>query len=153
VASPTEGAYENPNRMGGSEQRVIRAVCALTKRTGASVVQSSRRGGDRMARVELGRRTGSFAPGIAVDGKRLAFVSGCVANDAAGNLVGKGDVSAQTRQAFANMAAVLAEAGASLRDVVKITTFIVRMERYQEFSAVRAEVFEGQYPASSTVGV
>lgn len=106
-----------------------------------------------MARVELGKRTGSYALGIAVDAKRLVFVSGCVATDAEGKLVGKGDVGAQTRQAFANMAAVLAEAGATLKDVVKITTFIVPMERYAEFSAVRAELFDGQYPASSAVGV
>ena len=91
-----------------------------------------------MARVELGRRTGSFAPGIAVEGKRLIFVSGNVSVDAGGQLVGKGDVGAQTRQIFRNIEAVLAEAGATLRDVVKITTFIVPMERYAEFSAVPA---------------
>jgi 2-iminobutanoate/2-iminopropanoate deaminase len=106
-----------------------------------------------MARVELGKRTGSYALGIAVDAKRLVFVSGCVSTNADGKLVGKGDVGAQTRQAFANMAAVLAEAGGTLKDVVKITTFIVPMERYAEFSAVRAEVFDGRYPASSAVGV
>jgi reactive intermediate/imine deaminase len=106
-----------------------------------------------MARTALGRRTGSFSPGIAVDGRRLVFVSGCVANDASGQVVGKGDVAAQTRQTFANMAAILAEAGASLADVVKITTFLVPMDRYGEFQAVRAEVFAGRYPASSTVGV
>ena len=106
-----------------------------------------------MARVELGKRTGSFAPGIAVEGRRLIFVSGNVAVDADGQLVGRGDVGAQTRQIFQNIAAVLAEAGATLADVVKITTFIVPMDRYGEFSAVRAEVFDGQYPASATVGV
>ena len=107
-----------------------------------------------MKRVELGKRTGSFAPGIAVEGGRLVFVSGNVSVDAAGQLVGKGDVGAQTRQVFANIEAVLAEAGGSLRDVVKITTFLVPMERYAEFAAVRAEVFgDGQYPASATVGV
>ncbi|HEY3111989.1 MAG TPA: RidA family protein [Chloroflexota bacterium] len=106
-----------------------------------------------MARVELGKRTGSFAPGIAVDAKRLVFVSGNVAVDAGGQIVGKGDVGAQTRQIFRNIEAVLAEAGATLRDIVKITTFIVPMERYAEFAAVRAEVFDGQYPASATVGV
>ena len=106
-----------------------------------------------MARVELGKRTGSFAPGVAVEGKRLIFVSGNVAVDASGQLVGKGDVGAQTRQIFRNIEAVLAEAGATLRDVVKITTFIVPMDRYAEFAAVRAEVFGGKYPASSTVGV
>jgi reactive intermediate/imine deaminase len=106
-----------------------------------------------MQRTELGKRTGSFSPGIAVEGKRLIFVSGQVATDAGGQLVGKGDVGAQARQAFTNVEAVLAEAGASLRDIVKITTFIVSMERYGEFAAVRAEVFGGRYPASSTVGV
>jgi enamine deaminase RidA (YjgF/YER057c/UK114 family) len=106
-----------------------------------------------MERVELGKRTGSFAPGIAAAGKRHVYVSGCVGNDASGRVVGPGDVGAQTRQAFANMAAVLAEAGATLADVVKITTFIVPMDRYREFTAVREEVFAGRFPASSTVGV
>ena len=62
-------------------------------------------------------------------------------------------MGAQSRQAFRNIAATLAEAGAKLKDVVKITTFIVPMERYAEFAAVRGEVFDGQYPASSTVGM
>lgn len=108
-----------------------------------------------MQRVELGKRTGSFAPGVAVEGGRLVFVSGNVSVDATGQLVGRGDVGAQTRQIFANIAATLAEAGGSLRDIVKITTYIVPMERYPEFSAVRAELFgaEGQYPASAAVGV
>jgi reactive intermediate/imine deaminase len=106
-----------------------------------------------MERTELGKRTGSFAPGVAVTGKRLIFVSGNVGVDANGQVVGKGDVGAQSRQTFKNIEAILAQAGASLKDVVKITTFIVPMERYGEFAAVRAEVFGGQYPASSTVGV
>jgi 2-iminobutanoate/2-iminopropanoate deaminase len=106
-----------------------------------------------MERHELGRRTGSFAPGVAVTGKRLIFVSGNVGVDSSGQVVGKGDVSAQSRQTFKNIEAILAQAGASLRNVVKITTFLVPMERYAEFAAVRAEVFGDQYPASSTVGV
>jgi reactive intermediate/imine deaminase len=106
-----------------------------------------------MERTELGKRTGSFSPGIAVEAKRLIFVSGQVAVDADGQIVGKGDVGAQSRQAFKNVEAVLAQAGASLRDVVKITTFIVPMNRYSEFAMVRAEIFDGRYPASSTVGV
>jgi reactive intermediate/imine deaminase len=108
---------------------------------------------DDMERTELGRRTGSFAPGIAVEAKRLVFVSGQVSTDANGQVVGKGDVGAQARQAFKNVEVVLAQAGASLQDVVKITTFLVPMERYGEFAAVRAEVFGDRYPASSTVGV
>jgi reactive intermediate/imine deaminase len=106
-----------------------------------------------MARTELGKRTGSFAQGIDVSGRRLIFVSGHVGTDANGQIVGKGDVAAQTRQTFRNIEAILAQAGASLKDVVKITTFIVPMDRYPEFAAVRAEVFGGQFPASSAVGV
>jgi len=106
-----------------------------------------------MERHELGRRTGSFAPGIDVSGKRLIFVSGNVGVDGSGHIVGKGDVAAQSRQTFKNIEAILAEAGASLRNVVKITTFLVAMERYADFAAVRAEVFGDHCPASSTVGV
>ena len=106
-----------------------------------------------MGRVELGKRSGSFAQGIAVEGKRLIYVSGNVGIDESGKVVATDDVAAQTRQTFANIEAVLAEAGASLRDVVKITTFLVPMERYQEFARVRAEVFGDTLPASSTVGV
>jgi 2-iminobutanoate/2-iminopropanoate deaminase len=106
-----------------------------------------------MERYELGLRTGSFAPGVAAAGQRLVFVSGNVGVDATGTVVGMGDVAAQSRQAFKNIEAILAQAGASLKDVVKITTFLVPMERYAEFAAVRAEVFGDYYPASSTVGV
>ena len=106
-----------------------------------------------MVRRELGKRTGSFAPGIEVSGKRLIYVSGNVGIDGNGQIVGKGDVAAQTRQTFRNIEAVLADAGATLKDVVKITTCLVPMDRYGEFATVRTEVFGGQYPASSTVGV
>jgi 2-iminobutanoate/2-iminopropanoate deaminase len=104
-------------------------------------------------RQELGQRIGSFAPGVAVSGQRLIFVSGNVGVDSSGRVVARGDVAAQTRQTFKNIEAILAEAGASLQNVVKITTFLVSMERYAEFAAVRAEVFGDRYPASSTVGV
>src|SRR5688500_4332940 len=104
-------------------------------------------------RVELGKRTGSFAQGIAVRGARTIYVSGKVGVDESGRIVGKDDLAAQTRQTFANIEGTLAEAGATLRDVVKITTFIVPMDRYQEFARVRAEVFGDTVPASSTVGV
>src|SRR4051812_49962546 len=104
----------------------------------APPVEPARRSG-MVKRTRLGKSSGSYSLGIGVEAKRLVFVSGCVATDASGAIVGKGDVGAQTRQAFANMSTVLAEAGATLKDVVKITTFLVPMERYAEFSAVRAE--------------
>jgi enamine deaminase RidA (YjgF/YER057c/UK114 family) len=81
-------------------------------------------------------------------------VSGTVAIGPDGNIVGEGDMSAQARFIFDRIAALLADAGASLADVIKITTFITDMSAYREFAAVRAEVFEGlPRVASSTVGV
>ena len=106
-----------------------------------------------MERTELGKRTGSYALGLAVSGKRLIFVSGTVGADGNGQVVGKGDVAAQTRQTFQNIEGLLQEAGASLKDVTKITTYIVAMDRYGEYAGVRAEVFGNQPPASATVGV
>jgi len=79
------------------------------------------------------------------------YVSGHVAQDANGEVVGKGDMAAQTRQVFANIEAVLAEAGATLEDVVKITTYITDMSAYAAFSAVRAEMFPNAGMASATV--
>jgi 2-iminobutanoate/2-iminopropanoate deaminase len=79
------------------------------------------------------------------------YVSGQVAFDRDGKLVGEGDMTAQTRQVFANIAAVLAEAGAGLNDVVKITAFITDMSQYRDYAAARAEAFPTVLPASATV--
>ena len=81
------------------------------------------------------------------------YVSGQGPLDPEGQLVGEGDMTAQSRQVFANIRAVLAEAGATMDDVVKITSFITDTGRYAEYAAARAEAFPNQVPASSTVTV
>ena len=81
------------------------------------------------------------------------YVSGQGPLDSEGQLVGAGDMAAQSRQVFANIRAVLAEAGATMDDVVKITSFITDTSRYAEYAAARAEAFPNQIPASSTVTV
>lgn len=64
-----------------------------------------------------------------------------------------GDVTEQTRQALANLAAVLAAAGGSLADVVKTTVFLVDMADFGAMNAVYAEHFPAPAPARSTVAV
>ena len=81
------------------------------------------------------------------------YVSGQGPLDLEGHLVGEGDMAAQSRQVFANIRAVLAEGGATMDDVVKITSFITDTSRYAEYSAARAEAFPNHIPASSTVTV
>ena len=62
--------------------------------------------------------------------------------DADGRVVGVGDLKAQATQVYQNLAAVLAEAGCTLRDVVKFTTFLVRNEDWAPF----AEWRKAEYP-------
>ena len=87
--------------------------------------------------------------GIQVDD--TIWVSGMVAFDPKGNIVGQGDMRAQADQVFANIAAVLAEAGASLDDVVKITAWLTDMNQYSGYNDARAAAFTGRLPASATV--
>ncbi len=79
------------------------------------------------------------------------YVSGSVAWDPEGNIVGDDDMKAQSRQAFANVREILAEAGATMDDVVKITAFLTDIDRYAEYSAARAEAFTNNVPASTAV--
>ena len=83
----------------------------------------------------------------------LLFVSGCVAVDAGGALVGGDDVAAQTRQVFANLQAVLAAAGANIGDVVKVTVFLTDVLEREAVNGVRREVFGPVRPASTLVEV
>jgi 2-iminobutanoate/2-iminopropanoate deaminase len=83
----------------------------------------------------------------------LLFVSGIVAVDADGALVGAGDVVAQTRQVFENMRAVLAAAGCSFDDVLKVTVFLTDVDDRPRINPVRQEVFGEARPASTLVEV
>ena len=96
---------------------------------------------------------GSYSPGWEVSGGRAVFVAGQIPWDEEGNTVCKGDVAGQTRQVFANIAAVLAEAGGSLDDVVKITVFAADIRYRDAINRVRTETFGEPYPASTQVAV
>ena len=96
---------------------------------------------------------GSYSPGWEVSGGRAVFVAGQIPWDADGNTVCKGDVAGQTRQVFANIGAVLAEAGGTMDDVVKITVFAADIRYRDEINRVRTETFSEPYPASTQVAV
>src|SRR5687767_5866747 len=86
---------------------------------------------------------------------KLVLISGQVAQDASGNLVGAGDLGAQTRQVFENLKVALAASGASFKNVVKLTSFIVDMSQLEKYREVRTEYLKGmsEPPTSTTVGV
>jgi enamine deaminase RidA (YjgF/YER057c/UK114 family) len=70
----------------------------------------------------------SYTQVVAASGSRLVFVSGQVADDAQGNLVGPGDLAAQARQAFANVGRALVAAGAGPNQVSRITIYVVHTD-------------------------
>ena len=87
--------------------------------------------------------------GVRVDD--TIWVSGMVAFDPNGQIVGLGDMRAQADKAFANIAEVLALGGATLDDVVKITAWLTDMDQYAGYNDARAAAFTGRLPASATV--
>src|SRR5215831_3878935 len=63
-----------------------------------------------------------YSQGILTEGGKVLFIAGQTASDKDGNVVGKGDIKAQTRQVFENIKAVLEAAGGSFDNVVMTTT-------------------------------
>ncbi len=94
---------------------------------------------------------GPFSYGVLDDGK--LYVSGAVGTDDNWNIVGKGDVAAQTQRAFDNIARVLKAGGCSLRDVIKMNMYLVSAADYKPMNEVRKRVFSPPYPASTVVVV
>jgi enamine deaminase RidA (YjgF/YER057c/UK114 family) len=81
----------------------------------------------------------------------LIFVSGQVAFDANGSVVGAGDMGTQARQAFRNLGAVLEAAGASFADVVKLTYFVRDVQAVGAIRAIRDEFVAVANPPASTL--
>lgn len=93
---------------------------------------------------------------VTAAGGRLVFIAGQVAANAAGEIVGPGDLRAQARQVYENLKTALAAAGATFADVVKQTTFVVsfKAEDRAVIAEVRREFLPAENPPASTlVGV
>jgi enamine deaminase RidA (YjgF/YER057c/UK114 family) len=93
---------------------------------------------------------------VVASGGRTIYTAGQVSTDERGEVVGAGDLAAQTAQVMRNLGLVLSSAGASYEDVVKITTYVVnyRPEHRPIIGQVRAPFFaKGTPPASTLIGV
>ena len=80
-------------------------------------------------------------------------VSGQIAIDREGNLVGPGDMRAQTRQVFENLKAILEANGATFADAVKIGTYLTTLDDLAGMREVRSEYLTAEPPASTAVQV
>jgi 2-iminobutanoate/2-iminopropanoate deaminase len=110
---------------------------------------------ERLNPAGLVRPTG-YSHVVATRGGKQVFVSGQVALDAEGNLVGKGDLKTQAEMVFENLRVALAAAGAAPQDVVKLNTYVVGYKPSQlaVLREVRSRAFgDTALPAITLVGV
>ena len=83
----------------------------------------------------------------------VLYISGQIALDPSGALVGADDMKAQSQRVFGNIEAILRMAGGTLENVVKITAYLTDMSRYGEYNEVRGKFLKDHRPASTTVQV
>lgn len=101
----------------------------------------------------LNRTPAGYSQVVEVRGGRTLYISGQVALDASGNLVGSGDFATQGKQVFANLEARLDEAGASFDDVVKLNFYLLDASMLQLIRDIRDTYVNRDHPPASTLVV
>ena len=94
-----------------------------------------------------------YANAVRVTAGDLLFISGQVAWDADGDVVGRDDPVRQAEQVFANIGCILAAHGATFDDVVKVTVYVTDLSWFDELSRIRNELFSASPPSSTIVQV
>src|SRR3989442_2641918 len=93
----------------------------------------------------LGTPLGMYSHGMVAPGGEIVVVAGKVGMAPKGQAL-QGDVVAQTKQALANVRAVVEAAGCTMRDVVRFQTFLTRPDDIPGFMKARSEAFPGYFP-------
>lgn len=98
---------------------------------------------------------GSYSHAVRVETSDAVwiYVAGQIATDVHGNLVGPGDLRAQTEQVYENLSRVLEANGATFADVVKLGTFFTTLDDLEGSREVRARYLPAEPPASTAVQV
>ena len=90
---------------------------------------------------------------VVASGERMVFVSGQLARNKNGEIVGAGDMRAQIRQVGENLKNALEAAGATLDDLVRTTTFVTDIDEFFKHVDIRHDYLGVSLPASTTVEV
>ena len=98
-----------------------------------------------------------YSHGFEVQGGKTLYISGQVATDKAGTVVGKGDLVAQFRQVCENLKALVVARGGQMNDIVKLTMYVLSKADYKakakDIGLVYREYFSRHFPAMTLVEV
>jgi enamine deaminase RidA (YjgF/YER057c/UK114 family) len=106
----------------------------------------------------LGVPLGQYTHVTRVRASEYLFIAGMLAGDAKGAIIGEGDFAAQAAQVFNNVHVALQSAGASWKNVVQFTTYLVHSQDIPNFMKFRLEHFpkmfpDGKYPPNTLLMV
>jgi enamine deaminase RidA (YjgF/YER057c/UK114 family) len=106
----------------------------------------------------LGEPLGKYSQISIATGTQIVAVAGQVGITASGELAGDGGLTAQTRQAFQNVATALKSAGLGMEDIFKTTTYLVGADNIPEFMEARKAAFselftDDQFPPNTLLVV
>jgi enamine deaminase RidA (YjgF/YER057c/UK114 family) len=90
---------------------------------------------------------------VTVEPRRLVFISGQLARDVNGNIVGAGDMRTQLRQTLSNIKIAVEAAGGTLANLVRTNTYVTDIDEYFKHVDVRMEFYRHAMPTSTTVEV
>jgi enamine deaminase RidA (YjgF/YER057c/UK114 family) len=97
---------------------------------------------------------GDFYQGVVVNGGRLIYLAGQVANNPDGSVVGVGDLRRQAEKVYENIGHVLRAAGATPGSAVKETTWVLSIDAWRQHGTpARRAFYNGEYPASTLVEI
>ena len=104
---------------------------------------------------EFAQRMGAYSHGYMIEtgDSTFIFTTGQIAQDKDGDILFPGDAARQAEYVYESLQKILAEAGASLDDVVKTTVFLTDMNDFSKVSPVRNKYFKNAEPVSTLVEV
>ena len=103
---------------------------------------------------KIGKPSGHFSQATMVEASgRLVFISGMLAKNADGVIIGVGDVEAQTRQVCENLKSAVEEAGGTMDDICRVDVYCRNMEHFDLIHKARRDYFASPAPASTMVEV
>jgi reactive intermediate/imine deaminase len=117
--------------------------------TGARKAMSSQRNFELLIPNTMPKSVG-YSQVATVTGGTIVFISGQVALDKSGNVVGKDDFRAQVQQVFENLKAAIEAAGGTFDDVVKLNSYVVDLSHLSDFREVRDKYVNVKNPPAST---